>query len=456
MPGWATVLLIATSAGQPQSGVRSDHASLRQIRRSLEATYLRDAPGASIAIAAGGRGFFKGSYGLADLENGTPASFRSMFRIGSLTKQFTATLALLLEAEGKLELDRRVDVYLPELQGSLNDVRVADLVAHTSGIASRITLGSELLVDGSQLVIPRLFRLLREWPSDFPAGTAWRYSDAGYYLLGLILQRVSNTSYEDLLKHRLFGPLGLAATTYDDGAKIIRHLARGYSQKVPPLRPVSPRAAIEVFAAGGVVSSASDLLKWNLALEKGSVLAPFRTRFFEPLRLRDGTPTFYAHGWMLTQHRGLGFVEHGGSYPGFDAHVIRVPTHQLIVVVLRNCEGCSPSSAVTATRLVELLVPSLQPVGRRPPSLEEAADYAGTYRDAIGEVQIRIEANTDLVVTDTGASHRLRRDAIESSDEFSVDNSLLRVRFTRGIGGHVTQALLLQRFAPSRVLCKEP
>jgi CubicO group peptidase (beta-lactamase class C family) len=296
----------------------------------------RHVPGASIAVVRNGRLVKAAGYGMANLEVGAKARKDSVYEIGSITKQFTATLVMMLVEEGRVSLDGSIRKYLPDAPGDWSDVTVRHLLTHTSGIRTYTEL------DGFQVrdkLSPKQFiERLAAHPLDFPPGTKQKYNNSGYNLLGFIIESVTGKGYWDVLRERILTPLGMKATRARDLPDVIPNRVSGYVWEKD--RWVNRDGDLtDIYSAGAMVSTALDLAKWDAALRKGKVLKPESLeRMWTPHILPDGTNTHYGFGWGIAEEEGRTVVSHGGSTSGFSAHIRRERDSGLTVIVLTNSE----------------------------------------------------------------------------------------------------------------------
>jgi D-alanyl-D-alanine carboxypeptidase len=233
--------------------------------------------GLSVAVARGDRLIVDRGYGVADLEWNAPAEASTIFRIGSMTKQFTAAAILKLAEQGKLGLDDPLSRYVPEFDTGGRTVTIRQMLNHTSGIPEYTMqpgfFGRLSLIDVSDA---ELLQLVSGTPFDFEPGAGWRYSNTNYYLLGMVIAKASGRPYAAFMQDEFFTPLGLAHTRYGSESEIILHRAQGYAFN-PNTGSHSNDAAISMNtpgAGGALVSSAGDLVRWQVALTNGRVIRP--------------------------------------------------------------------------------------------------------------------------------------------------------------------------------------
>jgi CubicO group peptidase (beta-lactamase class C family) len=312
-------------------------------------------PGCALAVVAGGRVVLARGYGLADLPGRMPIRPSTVFDVASVSKQFTAACVLLLAERGRLTLDDDVRKYVPELPGYEATITLRHLLYHTGGLPSYIDLlvrsgkrYSDLTTDGDALAALAGQRQLL-----FRPGTAWKYSDSGYFLLSLVVKRVTGESLRAFAAENLFAPLGMRDT------QIVDDLARKVPRRAVAYSPAAGGAyeADEVnwqqTGDGAVNTTVLDLAKWDRNFYSGAVggraLAGALTT---PGTLADGRPLRYAGGLFLDSFHGLRRVHHPGSWGGYCAELMRLPDRGLSVITLCNVSDANPT--VLSERVAEL------------------------------------------------------------------------------------------------------
>lgn len=296
----------------------------------------RRIPAVVLKIVQGGRDVKTAAYGFANLELGIAATTSSVFEIGSVTKQFTAACILLLQQDGKLSVEDLIAKHLPEIPKSWSNVTIRHLLSHTSGIKSYTGLDGFALT--RRLTQAQFISTIGERPLEFQPGESWKYSNTGYSLLGYIIENVSGKSYWDFLRERIFAPLGMNSTGNRNPGGMLTNRVSGYEQ-TNRLHINRDYDVTDVFAAGAMVSTVSDLAKWNLALETETLLSvASKTAAWTPQRVNSGKPTTYGFGWYVDAVDGRRYAGHGGHTSGFSASVQRFPEDQLLVIVLTNTD----------------------------------------------------------------------------------------------------------------------
>lgn len=301
-------------------------------------------PGAaalSIAVARGDTFVLNKGYGIADLEHGVPATQTTLFRIGSVTKQYTAAAIMKLVEQGKLALDDDFTKYIDyPTQGKT--VTIRHLLTHTSGIKSYTDLPDFAAGSAADMAPEKVLDPVRNLPFEFEPGAKWAYNNSGYHLLGMIIEKVSGVPYAQHLQNEFFTPLGLTQTRYDVGADIIPGRARGYR-----LLDGKPANAAHLgmtipYAAGGLMATAHDLVAWQLALVAGrAVSLDSYKQMTTPATLSDGSATDYGFGLKIRNLDGHPCILHGGGIYGFNSMLLYLPDEKLSIAVISSSESVS-------------------------------------------------------------------------------------------------------------------
>jgi CubicO group peptidase (beta-lactamase class C family) len=300
---------------------------------ALMRNYAGDVPGASVLVLRDGEPMVRASYGLADLETGTPATPATNYRLASMTKQFTAASVLLLAEDGRLALDDRCITWLPTLPKAAETITIHHLLTHTSGLIDYEDVIPEGFI--AQLHDADVLRLLETQDHTyFRPGAGYRYSNSGYALLALIVQRASGKAFAMFLRERIFGPLGMDNTVvYEEGISTVVNRAFGYTEEAGRWNRTDQDQTSAVLGDGGIYSSIDDLAKWDAALYEGRLLQPNSLRAaFTPATHTDDPAVEYGYGWRVTGET----LWHSGESVGFRNVIVRSPKRRMTVVVLTN------------------------------------------------------------------------------------------------------------------------
>ncbi|HVX45474.1 MAG TPA: serine hydrolase domain-containing protein [Mycobacteriales bacterium] len=324
----------------------------RVVGDELSDLFGPDDPGAAVIVAVDGAAAVRRAFGMADLELGVPMRPELVFRIGSLTKQFTAVAILLLD---EVELDEPVVRYLPDYSGPGPDVTVRQLLTHNGGIPSYTSMPAFPDVMDRDVSTQEIIDFIAAEPLDFEPGTKHEYSNSGYMLLGAIIERLSGLSYGDFVARHIFQPLEMERSRYGDMGPLIPGRLRGYERGDGGWRNAGPIGMSWPGAAGGLVSCVDDLLRWDNALYTEDLVSQELLReAWTPARLRNGDPVDYGFGWAITRRDGHVGFEHGGGINGFTSYALRIPERRLFIAVLLNSVG-DIAPGVLVDRIYDLI-----------------------------------------------------------------------------------------------------
>ncbi len=318
----------------------SDRLEVPSVVQALLRDYDGQVPGASVLVMRDGRQVLRRAWGMADLEAGVAATPRTGYRLASVTKQFTATAVLLLAQEGHLALEDRASRWLPSLPPSAAAVTVHQLLSHTSGLPDyedHLPAGVDRQVHDAD-VLAILAGL--DW-TYFAPGRGYRYSNSGYALLALVVERASGLEFATFLRQRIFAPLGMGrSVAHRDGLDLVAHRAWGYSRVDGAWVRTDQDRTSAVLGDGGIYSSIDDLARWNAALEDDRLLRqPWRGLMFTGhVATGEVDVARYGYGWRLNGDT----TWHSGESIGFRNAIVRWPGQRLAVVVLSNRDDPGP------------------------------------------------------------------------------------------------------------------
>jgi CubicO group peptidase (beta-lactamase class C family) len=358
-------------------------------------------PGVAVAVLKAGQIVHYQGYGLANLEWQQPITPHTVFGLGSTTKPFTATAIMLLKQQGNLYLDDPIQFYLPEYPTGEHQVTLRHLLTHTSGIPNFVTRpgfwAHHAYVDASLEAVVAQFKDL---PFDFEPGTRYSYSNSGYVLLGLVLERLTNLSYAEVIQQRILAPLGMTHSYYLEPESIIPWRASGYERTDQGYQHARDAAAVVKYAAGGLGSTLEDLLLWDAALREERLLDHTTQACMEaPLRLADGRTENYGLGWGLGHYRQRRYACHAGGVPGYSAFLGRFPEESVTIIILSNRAGFD--AARLASKLSQIAF-DLPPLVRSSVSLDAGllSSMVGAYTSVFGTVEVQADGHMLFYVRD--------------------------------------------------------
>lgn len=318
----------------------------------LFSAYQGHRPGAAVMIIHNGQKILNRAYGLASLEESIAITPATNFRLASVTKQFTAMCVLLLAEREEVTFEMTLQGLFPDFPDYGRAITVRHLLTHTSGLIDY----EDLIPDTAtvQVLDQDVLRLMKGQDSTyFPPGSQYRYSNSGYAVLAMIVEKVSRQPFAQFLQENVFAPLGMTHTVaYQKGISTVAHRAWGYREERGRFLLNDQSLTSAVLGDGGIYSSAEDLFKWDQALYTEK-LARKETlqQAFTPARLADGTGTGYGFGWWIDEYRGRKRMHHYGSTSGFRNIIQRFPEDHFTVIILTN--RAEPEVTPLAERLTD-------------------------------------------------------------------------------------------------------
>ena len=339
-------LLAAVVAALFTRGALAQTAARTEIDGIFAAWNKSDSPGCALGIYQGGRITYERGYGMASLEHDVAITPETVFYVGSLSKQFTAAAAALAIQQGRLSADDKIRKYLPELPAYADAITVRHLVHHTSGLRDYNTLMSIAGRRGDEafdnLTVLRISA--RQKKLNFEPGAEYLYSNTGYTLLALLVERATGVPFADYAHSQIFQPLNMAVTHYHtDETRLVKWRALAYDTRGSGFSLNTPNN--ERAGAGGVFTSVRDLLRWDENFYDARVGGPELVKQLQvPGTLNADKPLSYAWGLQVGTYRGLPLIEHSGSLGGYRAHLLRFPQQHVSVAILCNLGSISPGT----------------------------------------------------------------------------------------------------------------
>jgi CubicO group peptidase (beta-lactamase class C family) len=319
----------------------AQNASIRSLHNRLDGLYKtffsEDGVGCATLISKKGKIIYQKGFGKADVELNVAASPASIFRIGSITKQFTAIAILQLYEQGLLDLNDEIQKHIPGFPLAIKRITIENLLTHTSGIQN-ITEIKDLEIKQRPYTVEELIDLFKDKPLDFQAGDKYRYSNSGYILLGSIIEKLSGKKYADYIKSNLFEKIGMKNSYYDNASQIIKNRAHGYDLDTTyNLTNASYLNTTFPYSAGGLLMSVEDYFKWHQALWSYKLIKKETLqKALTPYKLHDGSFTNYGYGWAFEKLLGSETIEHGGFINGFSCKSLYLPKEDILVVIFSN------------------------------------------------------------------------------------------------------------------------
>lgn len=393
-------------------------------------------PGISIAVIKDGKIIKAEGYGLANVELNVPAKPETVYKIGSVSKQFIASGIMLLVQEGKISVDDKISKFLEGTPDTWKEITIRHLLTHTSGILREAPGFDPFKVQSDADVIKTAYSSAMR----FAPGEKYEYCNVGYFTLAEIIRKVTGKPWEDYMSEHLFMPLEMTSTRTTTVTDLVQNRANGYWWKDGKLQNATNYFALR--PSGAFLSSVLDLAKWDAALYTDKFLKQStRDQMWMPTKLNDGTVSEYGFGWDLDTIAGHRLVHHGGSLPGFRAEFARYVDDKLSVVVLTN--GDQANSNAIALGVAALYIPGLIPertVSKVDSKIFDA--YVGQYQPNPSLV-LTVTREGDKLMLQQGSNPEKRELLPESETSFfSNDNRRVTYSFVKDDKGQVAYLVL--------------
>lgn len=430
------IALAYTAIGQPSNHI---------FDQILKDRFGHEAFGINALVSKGGEIVYNHSSGMADAIEGMRMSNDRVFRIGSITKQFTATSILQLVAKGLVELEDPISSYLGDLPYEIASITVEQLLTHTSGMGSQNDIEgwrekmSHLAAHHS--IRDSIRQIYMKAPLAFQPGIDYKYSNFGYFILGDIIEIVSGLTYAHYLEEYIFDPLGMDQTSYENNSNLptvsghsIRNseviIAEDLNMRIP-------------FSGGGLISTVKDLFTWNQAITHGKVIGlELLSKAHAAHTLPSGKSVPYGFGWQIGKINQERTIKHDGIINGFTSMALYLPNQDIFVVLLSNCD-CSRDIELTASHLAAALLES----GEEKEELRDvilSEEYlvglSGVYSDSEGDERYLTFQDGVLKYHSKGG----RKESLVALDSFNfafTSSSLTKVQFTQNEDGQITSLL---------------
>lgn len=394
------LFLIITNTGLSQV------TGIQQIDELLSSSYKKDAPGVAVLITKNGEPIYEQYLGLSNLEYQISINASSKFPIGSITKQFTAASILLLQEQGKLNTSDYIAEYLSEFDLKKHPIKIVHLLTHTSGIPSDNTAKTIQKGLRNNILPEEILETIKDEPLIFTPGTHYDYSNNGYILLGLIIEKVSGISYAEFLQRHIFGPLQMKNTQVGFYQDIVLNRVAGYTKEEG--KTINATYHASSFSAGAIISTPSDLQLWNKALFAFQVIDKASlSQMLQNYQLNDGSKTNVGFGWELNKIRNSISYEHSGFEPGYKSASIYLPKEDLHIVVMQNTEFRSP--VTLAINIASILLQNPYPTAKESIYLSknELEKFIGIYTLENKEERIiGLDQNDNLFIKAQGGTKR--------------------------------------------------
>lgn len=396
--GRADAAQLLLSKGAKETSVPPVDVLINGLYHSLDG---KSASGIAVLVSKDGNVIYKKGFGYADIEKKELVKPDTKFRIGSITKQFTAAAILKLQEEGKISVTDKLSKFLPDFPRA-DEVTIHQLLTHISGIHSYTGKPEFIAKVTSPITEEALITFFKNDPYDFSPGEKWQYNNSAFFLLGHIIGKVTGKPYAEYLKKTFFDPLGMTNTGVHSSTLNLQNEAKGYTKENGQYKPATNWDMSWAGGAGALYSTVEDLYKWNEALFNGKVLQENSLKAgFTPVVLSNGKKpdnANYGYGWALGDYRGQDIIEHGGGLHGFIAQLARYPEENVTVVLLTNI--APPEVNISSNTIAEFLLwEKMEKQKSRVVNTsvsEDVNQYVGRYDFQNGAVMIITVENNNL------------------------------------------------------------
>ncbi len=409
----------------------------------LSTLFKAGAPGAAVLVARSERVIYSRAFGVANMELNVPLQAGSVFKIGSITKQFTAVAILQLAEQGKLGLQDDITRFIPDYPTGGRRITIEHLLTHTSGVWNYSSMEDTPKRGAVDFTPVEMIDRFKNQPMRFDPGTKWEYSNSNYVLLGAIIEKITGMTYGDYLAEKIFKPAGMYNSLYASDIRLVTNRADGYSMSEDGVVNAAYLSMTQPYAAGSILSTVEDLFRWKQALRSGKLIGrDTLQKAWTRSKLADGTETSYGYGWRMGYIQESRSLWHGGWINGFFTMALYLPDEDVFVAVLSNCDTDSPDDVVA--RLAALAI-------GRPyeyTSIHLAPDaipgYEGVYENGSGQMRV-ITAAEDRVYFQSGYAPKISVQAYQPDRFFFEDDVFLTLAFERNDAGKVDKLVTRSR-----------
>jgi CubicO group peptidase (beta-lactamase class C family) len=411
----------------------------------LQPHFQPDGPGAVALVMRKGEVLYRKAFGMANIELAVRMDSNSLFRIGSITKQFTACAILKLAEQGKLSLNDEITKFIPDYPTHGFHITIENLLTHTSGIKSFTGLKEWTDEVQKKDFTPLAFiRWFRDQPMDFAPGEEFRYNNSGFFILGYIIEKVSGKSYANYLRDEFFILLALRNTLYDSTLRIIPGRTSGYQKTNGKIRNADYISMSQPYAAGAIISNAGDLYKWTKAVMNGKVISKESLQKAQTtFKLNNGKPANYGYGWFLLNVKGFPTIEHGGGINGFTTYCLYIPSTDVFIALLTNFNSGEVADLTVKMALLALNKPYHNKTIKLP--VDSLLQYQGVYESKDKDEAIFRIKDSCLYGWIKGSKRLMFSPS--AKNVFFVDGSFTSIEFSRNSQNEIDSMFSYDRAA---------
>ncbi len=400
----------------------------------LSEQFKTNETGATALVARNGQVIYRNAFGMANLELNTPMQVDNVFRIGSITKQFTAVAILQLMEQGKLSLQDEITKFIPDFPMNGHKITIEHLLTHTSGIQSYTGMKDFEERMTLDMKPTEMINYFKNQPMEFAPGFKFNYNNSGYFLLGYIIEKITGKTYPQYVEENFFKPIGMTNSFYGSDSKIIKNRAGAYEKDSTGFINAPFLSMTQPYSAGSIQSTVADLFKWHQAVHAYKLVKKESlNKAFTKYKLTNGKETTYGYGWGLGNIQESPTIEHGGGINGFLTMAIYLPKEDVFVAVFSNC-GCNPPMDV-ATKMAALTIGKPYEFKEIPAENALLQGYTGIYETENGEQLLMTMAENQLYAQQDGRP----KDKIKAyqKDKFFFENFMTTMEFSRNNKGEI-------------------
>lgn len=414
------------------------------IDATIASFYKVNEPGATVIVTSNGATMFRKAYGMASIANREVMTPEATMRLGSITKQFTAVSILMLIEEGKLSLTDKIVEFFADYPEQGSQITVEHLLTHTSGIVSYTDKEEFDANIAAELSVAEVIDSFKNDPLEFAPGTDFKYNNSGYYLLGVLIEKISGLPYAKFVEQRIFLPLDMSCSYYEGYELSLQRAAAGHTYCDGSFVPCDPMSISQAYSAGALVSNVDDLARWENAIVSGKLIsAASWTRAFSTHRLADGSSCAYGYGWEIGTLQQRPMSAHGGGINGFQTFALRLPKDQLFVAVLSNADFGIVDPGYVAHKIAAIAIGKpIQDFKEIKLDANVLDAYVGVYTVNALEQRTFWRDADQLLMLRTGGD--ITPVLPYSDNEFFIKNTLVHMEFVRDTTGTAAKVVLHQ------------
>lgn len=444
MKSYLVLLAFSLFAQVAGSQSATEDALADHFDKVLSMQFPGGAPGVTVLAARNGEILYHKAFGTANLEADIPMQTDHVFRIGSVTKQFTAIAILQLVEQGKINLQDEITRFIPDYPTQGHRITIEHLLTHTSGIQSYTSMKDFEKILSTDMTPMQLIDIFKNEPMRFDPGTKFEYNNSGYILLGYIIEVVTGQSYGEYVEEHIFKPVGMTNSFYGSAGRIIKNRVGLYSKSHDGYQNTPHLSMTVPYAAGSILSTVGDLYKWHRALQNGEMVKKESLQLaYTPYALKDSTEIDYGYGWAFGFVQGSPAIEHGGAIHGAKSMAIHVPEYDVYVAVLANCD-CIETGGIAA-KLAAFAMDQPYTFEEITLSDQELKSYVGVYENTDGELRV-ISFSDGKLFSKRGKNEPFHIHPFQH-DRFYFDDALVTIDFIRNDRGEIETLITKSRNA---------